>query len=69
MLLDGDGDVHNDDEDDNGNDDAATEVQTINLSSQNFMTDDGGTIYNFEIESFTCALCRTMHLVRAGQHL
>ena len=47
----------------------ATEVQTINLSSQNFMTDDGGTIYNFEIESFTCALCRTMHLVRAGQHL
>ena len=30
VLLDGDGDVHNDDEDDNGNDDAATEVQTIN---------------------------------------
>ena len=42
MLL--DGDVHNDDEDDNGNNDAATEVQTIN--SPVTKLHDGGIIYN-----------------------
>ena len=46
MLLDGDGDVHNDDEYDNGNDDAATEVQTINSPVTNLH--DGGTIYNLK---------------------